>query len=60
MPIVGKEEKGKHVAKPQKVHQQKGPVHPAKGKAQEGERKLRRVEEKEAARVAKPRETQQE
>ena len=43
-----------HVAKPQKAHQQKGPVHHVKRKAQEGERRLRRVEEEEAVCMAKP------
>jgi len=37
----------------------KRPAHPEKGKAQEKERRLRRVEEGGAARVAKPREAQQ-
>ena len=46
------------MAKLQKAHQQKGPAHPVKGKVQEGERRLRRVEE-EAVRVAKLREAQQ-
>jgi len=44
-----KKERVARVAKPQKIHQQKGPVFPIKGKAQEGERRLRRVEEEEAA-----------
>jgi len=35
------------------------PVHPAKGKVQETERKLRRAEEEKAACVAKPQEVQQ-
>ena len=47
------------VAKPQKVQQGKRPVHPTKGKAQERERMLRRVEGSEATRVARPREAQQ-
>jgi len=53
-PLWKKKEKVICVAKPQKVHQQKGPACPVKGKAQEGERRLRRVEEEEAACVTKP------
>jgi len=44
-----KKERVVHVAKLQKTHQQKELVHPIKGKVQEGERRLRRVEEEEAA-----------
>jgi len=58
-PLWEKKERMVRVAKPQKVHQQKGPVHSVKGKAQEGERRLRRVEEEEAVCVAKPQEVQQ-
>jgi len=36
------------VAKPQKAQQEKRPARPVKGKAQEGERRLRKVEEEEA------------
>jgi len=54
------EERAACVARPQKVQQEKRPAHPVKGKAQEGERRLRRVEGRGAARVAKPREAQQE
>jgi len=53
------EEKVARVAKPQKVQQGKRPAHPTKGKAQERERMLRRVEGSEATRVARPREAQQ-
>ena len=42
------------MAKLQKAHQQEGPVYPTREKVQEGERKLRRVEESEVAYVAKP------
>jgi len=52
-PLWKKKKRVAHVAKPQKAHQQEGPAHPVKGKAQEGKRRLRRVEEEEAARVAK-------
>jgi len=52
-------EKAARVAKPQKTQQGKRPAHPAKEKAQERERTLRRVKESEAARVARPREAQQ-
>jgi len=37
------------VARPQKVQQEKRPACPVRGKAQEKERRLRRVEESEAA-----------
>ena len=53
-----KKERVAHVAKSQKVHQQKGLVCPVKGKVQEGERRLRRVKEEEAAHAAKPQEAQ--
>jgi len=42
------------VVKPQKVQQEKRPAHPEKGKVQERERKLRRVEGEEVAHVARP------
>jgi len=43
-----------------KVYQkERRPVCPIREKAQEGERRLRRVEEEEAVQVAKPREAQQ-
>jgi len=51
-PLWGKKESVVCVASPQKVY-------PVKGKVQEGERRLRRVEEKEAVHVAKPQEAQQ-
>jgi len=54
-----KKEKVACVAKPQKAHQQKGLAHPVKGKVQEGERRLRRVEEKEVVHAVKPRKAQQ-
>jgi len=50
----GEEERVVHVAKPQKAQQKRGPARPIREKAQEGKKKLRRVEEKEAAHVAKP------
>ena len=50
-----KKEKVAHVARPQKVQQER-PAHPVKGKAQEKEKELRRVEEGEAAYVAEPQE----
>jgi len=52
-------EEAAHVAGPQKAQQEERPVCPVKGKAQEGERRLRRVEESEAVRVARPRKAQQ-
>jgi len=52
-PLWEKKKRVACVAKPQKVHQQKRLVHPVKGKAQERERKLRRIEKEETARVAK-------
>ena len=48
-----------HVARPQKAHQQREPAYPEKGKAQEEERKLRRMEKEEAACMAKLQEAQQ-
>ena len=51
-----KKERVAHVAKPQKVHQQKGPARPVKGKVQEEEKRLRRVEKEEVAHMAKPQE----
>jgi len=59
-PLWKKKERVARMAKPQKAHQQKGPAHPEKGKAQKGEKRLRRVEEEEAACVAKSQEAQQE
>ena len=53
-PLWEKKERMACVAKPQKVHQQEEPVCPVKGKVQEGERRLRRIEEEEAAHVTKP------
>jgi len=47
------EKKVAHVARPRKAQQEKRPARPVKGKAQEGERKLRRAEESEAARPTK-------
>ena len=44
----------------QKVHQQERLVHPAKGKVQEEERQLRKVEEEKAVCMIRPREVQQE
>jgi len=38
-----------HVVKPQKAHQQRELVCPVKEEAQKGERRLKRVEEKEIA-----------
>jgi len=55
-----KKERMAHVMKPQKVHQQeKEPVCLVKGKVQEEERKLRRVEEEEAVHMVRPQEAQQ-
>ena len=48
-----------HMTRPQKMHQQREPAYPTKGKAQERERKLRKVEEEEAVHVVKPQEAQQ-
>jgi len=48
-----KEEKVVHVERPQKTQQEERPVCPAKGKAQEKERKLRRVEGSKAVRPMK-------
>ena len=53
------EERAARVAKPQKTQQEKRPACLVKGKAQEGERRLKRVEEGKAACMAKPREAQQ-
>ena len=52
------EEKVAHVAMPQKAQRERRPVRPVRGEAQE--RKLRKVEQEEAVRVAKPQEAQQE
>ena len=49
-PLWVKKERAARVAKPQKAQQEKRPTHPERGKAQEGERRLRRVEGSEAAR----------
>jgi len=43
------EERAVHVARPQKAQQEKRPARPVRGKAQEGERRLRRVEGSEMA-----------
>ena len=47
------EERAARVARPQKVQQEKRLVCPIRGKAQKEERRLRRVEESEAARPIK-------
>jgi len=47
------------VVRPQKAQQEKGQARPEKGKAQEKERRLRRVEEEEVACVVKLQEAQQ-
>jgi len=47
------EERVAHVARPQKAQQEKRPVCPVKRKAQEGERRLRRAKESEAACLTK-------
>ena len=52
------EERAACVAMPQKAQQKRRPACPVRGEAQE--RKLRKVEQEEVARVAKPREVQQE
>ena len=52
------EEKAAHVAMSQKVQRERRPVRPVRGKAQE--RKLRKVEQEEAACTAKPQEVQHE
>jgi len=51
-PLWVKKEKVAHVARPQKAQQKERPVHPVREKVQE--RKLRKIEEKEAVCVAKP------
>jgi len=51
--------KAAHVAVPQKVQQKRRLARPIREKVQEGEKRLRRVEEDGAACVAKPREVQQ-
>ena len=48
-PLWEKKERVARVAKPQKAHQQEGLACLVKGKAQKGEKRLRRVEEGEAA-----------
>jgi len=52
-------EKAARVVRPREAQQEERPVHPEKGKVQEKEKRLRRVEEGGATRVAKPREAQQ-
>jgi len=52
-----KKERVVHIARPQKVHQQRELACPVKGKAQEGERRLRKAEKKKVAHMTKPRET---
>ena len=52
------EEKAVHVAMPQKAQRERRPARPVRGEAQE--RKLRKVEQKEVACMAKPQEAQQE
>jgi len=59
-PLWERKKRVAHAARPQKVHQQKELACPVKGEAQEEERRLRRTEGEEAARVAKPQEVQQE
>jgi len=54
------EEKAMRIAKPQKVQQERRPACLIREKAQEGEKRLRRVEEKEVACVARPQKVQQE
>ena len=49
-----------HVVKPQKAQQERKLVCSTKKKVQEGKKKLRRIEESEAAHMAKSREAQQE
>ena len=58
-PLWEKKKRVVHVVKSQKAHQQKGLVRPVKEKVQKGERRLRRVEEKEIACMAKPQKAQQ-
>jgi len=48
-----KREKAVHVAKPQKAQQGRRPAHPIREKAQEGEKRLRRMEEEKAMRPIK-------
>ena len=52
--------KAAHVAAPQKAQQERRLAPPIREKAQEEEKRLRRVEEDRAVRMAKPREVQQE
>jgi len=59
-PLWVKKEKAARVVRPQKAQQEKRLARPVRGKAQEGERRLRRIEEDGAAHMAKPREAQQE
>ena len=59
-PLWVKKEKAARVARPQKAQQKERPVRPVKEKVQEGERRLRRVEESEAVCGATPRKVQQE
>jgi len=58
-PLWEKKERAVHVARPQKVQQEEKLARPVKGKVQEEERRLRRIEEEEVAHVTKPREVQQ-
>ena len=53
-PLWVRKEKAVHVARPQKVQQEEKLARPIKGKAQEKERKLRRVEESKAVHMAEP------
>ena len=57
-PLWVKKERAAHVAMPQKAQQERRPVYPVRGEAQE--RKLRKVEQEEAAHVAMPQKAQQE
>jgi len=59
-PLWVKKERAARVATPQKAQQEKRPVCPVRGKAQEGERRLRRVEGSEAACPTKGNAQQQE
>jgi len=57
-PLWKQMKKTAYVAMPQKVQQERRPARPIREKAQEGEKRLRRVED-EIAHVAKPQEAQQ-
>jgi len=50
--------KAAHMATPQKMQQERRPACPIREKAQEGEKRLRRVEEDKAVHVTKPQEAQ--